>query len=175
MLQMLKEANRAAFNTFFGTALIKFASGLIGIWGTINIYFLSYLKNNGSEVTAITNSVIILSIVVPSALAMLASTALSRRFGYRKVIQVCGVIFALSPYLINFRLNTVTLIVFYLTIPVSCISIASVPVLNCLWAQFPNHLNKVSGLAVLFFALGSIAFNLIFTFLINPDNQEAAI
>jgi hypothetical protein len=48
MIKMLKDADRSAFKTFVGTALIKFATGVIGLWGTINIYFFSYLKNKGT-------------------------------------------------------------------------------------------------------------------------------
>lgn len=48
MLKMLKEADRSALQTFIGTALIKLATGVVGLWGTINIYFFSYLKNRGT-------------------------------------------------------------------------------------------------------------------------------
>ena len=165
---MIQEADRSALLTLLGTALIKFASGIIGIWGTVNIYFFSFLKNQGTDISPTTNSKILLCIVIPSAFAMLASTTLSRIFGYKLLIKLCGFIFAIVPWIININLSTISLAVCYLLIPVSCISIASVPVLNCLWSQFPKHLNKVSGAAVLFFALGTIIFNLLFTFLVNP-------
>ena len=60
-------------------------------------------------------------------------------------------------------------------IPIVCMSVSSVPVLNCLWSQFPQHLNKVSGIAVGCFALGTVTFNLIFAFIANPDNTKAEI
>ena len=101
---------------------------------------------------------------------MMTSTTLSRIFGYQFIIKLCGIVFAISPWVINISLNEVTLAVFYLLIPVSCMSIASIPVLNCLWSQFPSDLNKVSGATVLFFSLGAITFNLIFTFVANPNN-----
>ena len=167
---MLQEADRSALMTFIGTALIKFAGGIIGIWGTINIYFFSYLKHNGTDITPTTNSFILLCVVVPSAFAMLSSTTLSRKFGYKAVIKICAIVFSTVPWVLHIKLTTLTLSICYLLIPISCITIASVPVLNCLWSQFPQHLNKVSGIAVLFFALGAIVFNLLFTFLANPEN-----
>lgn len=48
MIRMLKEAEPSALKTFIGTALIKLATGVVGLWGTINIYFFSYLKNRGT-------------------------------------------------------------------------------------------------------------------------------
>lgn len=106
---------------------------------------------------------------------MLASTTLSRKFGYKNVIRICGFAFATLPFLINFKLTTFTLGLFYLLVPITCLSVASVPILNCLWSHFPKHLNKVSGSAVLFFSLGTVVFNLIFTLLVNPNNEKAEI
>lgn len=79
-------------------------------------------------------------------------------------------IFAFSPYLINLGLNEVTLGLFYLFVPITCFAISSIPILNCLWSQFPNHLNKVSGSAVLFFSLGMIMWNMMFLHITNPNN-----
>jgi hypothetical protein len=122
-----------------------------------------------------TNSIILLCTVIPSAFAMLGSTTLSRIFGYQLVVKVCGFFFALTPLLINLKINTFILGFCYVFVPVSCMSISSIPVLNCLWSQFPGHLNKVSGAAVVFFSAGSIIFNLIFAFIVNPNNEKATI
>lgn len=167
---MLKEADRYAFQTFIGTALIKFATGIIGLWGTINIYFFSYLRNKGTEITSLTNSTIMLCAIIPASFAVLLSTRLTRIFGYKAIIRTCALVFAFSPFLINLGLNEVTLGLFYLFIPITCFAISSIPILNCLWSQFPNDLNKVSGSAVLFFALGMIIWNLTFLGLVNPRN-----
>jgi hypothetical protein len=170
MIAMLREADQPALLTLLGTSLVKFAAGIIGIWGATNIYFFSYLHNHGTNITSFTNSIILLCAIVPSAFTMLLATRLTRAFGYRTVIRTCGVVFATVPYVINLKMNLFVLGLCYLVIPVSCLSISSIPVLNCLWSHFPGHLNKVSGAAVLFFALGSIVFNLIFVGLTNPNN-----
>ena len=175
MIRMLKRADRSALRTFIGTALIKLATGVVGLWGTINIYFFSYLHNRGTEITSLTNSVIMLCAMVPASFAVLLSSRLTVIFGYKKIIRACALIFALSPYLINLGLNEVTLGLFYLFIPITCFAISSIPILNCLWSQFPNDLNKVSGSAVLFFSVGMIIWNMIFLNLTNPHNEVAEI
>lgn len=167
---MLKNADKPARLTFVGTALIKFATSVIGIWGTINIYFFSYLHNNGTEITPRTNSAIMLCAILPSALFILLATRCTRYFGYKTVIRTSAFIFSLSPYLINIWLNIFTVGLFFLFIPVTCFAISSIPILNCLWSQFPNDLNKVSGSAVLFFALGMVVWNIVFTNVVNPHN-----
>jgi hypothetical protein len=168
MIDMFKNADSKARKTLIGTALIKLATGLIGIWGSINIYFFSYLKHQGTKITPLTNSIILLIAILPSSLAMIVSTRLTKKYGYKKVVRICGLIFSLSPYIINYKMNLFTLGLCYLLIPISCFAISSVPVLNCLWSQFPKDLNKISGAAVLFFAIGTILWNLLFLFFTNP-------
>ena len=171
MLRMLKEADRPALLTLFGCILTKFAAGILGIWGATNIYFFSYLKNHGTHITSLTNSIILLCTIIPSTFAMMFATALTKHYGYKKVIRICGLLFAILPFAINIHINLFILGLCYLVVPISCLSISSIAVLNCLWSQYPKHLNKVSGIAVLAFSLGSIVFNLLFVTFTNPTNQ----
>jgi len=165
---MLRNAPRPALLTFIGTALIKLATGMIGIWGNTNIYYFSYLHHHGTNITNFTNSILLLCTIIPSSLAMLVATRLTGRYGYKYIIKICAIIFGVMPLMINFKLSLFMLGMCYLFIPVTCFSISSIPVLNCLWSQFPKDLNKVSGSAVLFFALGMIMWNLIFLAIVNP-------
>lgn len=105
MITMLKEADSSARKTLLGTAFIKLATGVITIWGTINIYFFSYLRNSGTKITPMTNSIIMLCVLVPSAFSVLLSTRLTSIFGYKTVIRVCALVFAFTPFLINFGMN----------------------------------------------------------------------
>jgi len=167
---MLRVADKPAFLTFIGTALVKFGTGVIGIWGTVNIYFFSYLRNNGTIINSSTNSLMLLCAIIPTSFAVLIATTVSKIFGYQKIIRICAVVYTFAPLLLNFKFNLFTLGMFWLLIPVSCFALSSIPILNCLWSQFPKDLNKVSGLAVLFFAVGMIVWNLIFMAICNPNN-----
>ena len=77
--------------------------------------------------------------------------------------------------LINFKFNLVTFAVCWMIIPILCFCMASIPLINCLWTQFPKDLSKISGFAILVFNLGLISWNLIFLYLINPENVKAEI
>ena len=47
MINMYLKADRKAKITLIGAAMCKFAGALSLIWGTINIYFFSYLRQHG--------------------------------------------------------------------------------------------------------------------------------
>ena len=79
------------------------------------------------------------------------------------------------PLVLNFKFNFVTLAVFFVFFPITCFSLSAIPIINCLWSQFPKDLNKVSGAAILFFSLGMITWNIIFFKVVNPDNLKADI
>jgi len=113
--------------------------------------------------------------ILPSSLSVLLANRLSRFIGYKNLISGCAIIFSITPLVINIKMNLVILAVCYLLVPICCFSISSIPILNCLWSQFPQHLNKVSGAAVLFFSLGMITWNLIFMAICNPKNLSARI
>lgn len=49
-------------------------------------------------------------------------------------------------------------------------ALGSVPILNCMWTQFPNSKSKVTAALVVAFGVGSIVWNLLFMHMINPAN-----
>lgn len=175
MINMIISADKQAKQTFLGVMLIKFATGLAAIWGTCNIYFLSQLKNNGFNVDEKSNSVIILSALIPICFAVLLSNPFARLVGYKNAIRICAFIFASVPHLINFTFTPIAFAIFWVVVPLSCFCLGAMPILNCLWTQFPKDLSKVSGVAVMIFSTGMIFWNLIFLFIVNPDNEKAVI
>lgn len=175
MISMVINADRSARKTFVGMVFIKIGTGIITLWGAINIYFFSHLRNHGTEITNNTNSLMLLGAMIPSTVSALFSTRLTKAYGYQTVIRICSVIFALSPLMINIVINKFVVAFCYLFIPITCFGISSIPVLNCIWSQFPKDLNKISGAAILFFSLGSIIWNIVFTAIINPNNDPAVI
>ena len=173
MKDILADYSSEALKTFCGTAMVKFATGIIGIWGTINLYYLSYLKNTGSEINSKTNSFLLLCVILPTSIFVLIAARFSKYLGYKLVIRCCALLFWISPLVLNIKLNLFTLAFFFLLVPMTCFALSSIPILNCLWSQFPKDLNKVSGSAILFFSLGMITWNIIFFVIVNPDNKPA--
>jgi hypothetical protein len=68
--------------TLIGVVLIKFATGSIITWGSINLYIISYFKYEGFSVSRSTNSIAILLNIIPMAFLILFATKLSEKFGY---------------------------------------------------------------------------------------------
>lgn len=48
----------------------------------------------------------------------------------------------------------------------------SVPVLNCIWTQFPGSKNKSTAILVIAFGIGGIVWNFLFMNMINPSNED---
>lgn len=170
---MISSADRAATLTLIGAVLIKFSTGLAAIWGTCNVYFFSYLKHRGFEVSLRTNSIILLCALIPTCLAVLLSNPFARLVGYKTAVRICAFTFLISPMLININFSIASFAIFWLVMPLSCFCLGAIPVLNCLWTHFKKDLSKISGVAVMAFSVGMIFWNLVFLFIVNPDNLSA--
>lgn len=133
-MNLFQDAGREAIQTFIGTALVKLATGVIGIWGTVNLYFISYLKNHGSEVSSRTNSILMLFIIIPTSFLVLLATRFSAYIGYKRIIRACAIIFTISPFVLNLSLNFYTLGIFFLFLPMLCFAVSAIPIINCLWS-----------------------------------------
>ena len=114
-------------------------------------------------------------VIIPASLVVLLATRFSRYFGYKSMIKICAVLFTLCPLILNLKFNMVTMAIFFLFVPMMCFSLSAIPIINCLWSQFPKDLNKVSGAAILFFSIGMITWNIVFFKIVNPNNLKAEI
>lgn len=175
MLQMYQAADRKAKMTLIGVCLMKFAGGLSLIWGSCNVYFFSYLKHHGEYIDSTTNSKLLLWALVPLLITVPIANPFSRWIGYQNAIRICALLFFLSPMVINLVFNTLIFTIFWMIIPITCFCMSGIPLINCLWTQFPKDLNKVSGLAILMFSVGIIVWNLLFMMAVNPDNAPASL
>lgn len=161
--------------TLIGVILIKISTGSISCWGSINLYILSYFYHEKYQINQYTNSILILLNVIPISVLMLFASKLSERYGNQKVIRLCSFIFFLSPFVIYFSFTFSMLAFFGMFLPVASFSIASIPVMNSLWTQFPDNKNKATAIAVICFGLGGAFWNYLFTLNVNPQNQTASI
>jgi hypothetical protein len=112
---------------------------------------------------------------IPMGLIILAATRLTSQFGYLRVVRISAFVFMIAPLLINFKLSIVTLGLFCCFLPISAFAISSIPVVNCLWTQFPKDMGKATGIAIFFFSMGSIIWSVLFMKIINPNNDKAII
>jgi hypothetical protein len=101
---------------------------------------------------------------------VLAANPFARLVGYKNAIRLAAILFTLSPMVLNLALNKLTFTIFWLVMPLIAFCLGAIPIVNCLWTQFPRDLSKVSGLAVMSFSIGMILWNLVFVFIANPNN-----
>lgn len=162
--------SRDALKTLIGVIMIKLTTGVISSWGSINLYILSYFHHEGVAITSHTNSIVILSVVIPISFLILLATRLSDKFGYETVIRVCAALFLLSPLVIYYKFTFYTLVIFCFFLPACAFAISSIPVINILWTQFPKAKNMVTAIATISFGIGGVIWNYMFTLYVNPQN-----
>lgn len=150
--------------------LIKFSTGSISSWGSINLYILSYLYYHGWDVSPSTNSMMIVVNIIPVSVLVLFATKVCDRFGYEVVIRTCALVYFLSPLVLYFKFNYFTIMLFGMLLPISAFAISTIPVINCLWTQFHDCKNKVTSVAVVCFAVGGAFWSYMFTKYVNPMN-----
>ena len=113
--------------------------------------------------------------ILPICLTVPIANPFSRWVGHKNAIRFFSFLFMLSPLMLNFWFTTFSYALFWMVIPITCFLMAAIPLLNCLWTQFPNDLSKISALAVVMFSIGMIVWNLLFMELVNPDNLPATV
>lgn len=74
---------------------------------------------------------------------------------------------------INIHFSIATFAIFWLVIPLTAFCLGAIPVLNCLWTQFKKDLSKISGVAIMGLSIGMIFWNILFLYIVNPDNIGA--
>ena len=62
---------------------------------------------------------------------------------------------------------------FLAIVPGVCIVVMGISNYICLWSQFPNSINKVTALAIVFGSLGTSLWGLALVHSINPNNAQA--
>lgn len=91
------------------------------------------------------------------------------------MIKICALIFFLSPMIIFYSFTVQIVLIFCLFLPMLAFGISSISVINCVWTQFPKSKNKATSIAVIFFGLGGVLWNYLFTLYVNPNNESASI
>jgi Na+/melibiose symporter-like transporter len=123
--------------SLLGALIIKFSTSVTSCWGNINLYFLSMFYNDGHRITSATNSLILCISVIPMIISLLFATKLCNKFGYVFIIRLCCIIFFISPLVNLFVFSIYSFIIFCVVIPGSAFALSSIPILNCMWSQFP--------------------------------------
>ncbi len=158
-------------STGVGSCLLHIVAGITTIWGSTNIYYLSYFHHNNYPVNENTNSFILISIIIPISITLLLSTKISDRLGYTQTIQLCSWIFFASQIILYIKLTLVLFTIFTLIIPVAMITVSLIPTVSILWSHFLRQKSICTAITLVFLGLGTIIWNIAFIELVNPDNE----
>jgi len=162
-------------STGIGSYLLHVAAGITTIWGSTNVYYLSYFHEQDPTIDASTNSIILISVVIPLSIILVLSNKICEQLGTIKTIQLCSIIFFISQFAIYINFSLITFVIFTLIVPVSCITVAIIPTLNLIWSHFSSIKSICTAVNLVFLGLGTILWNISFIALVNPNNEEAVI
>lgn len=160
-------------STAIGSYLLHITAGITTIWGSTNVYYLSYFHYRDRSIDGNTNSIILISVIIPLSIILVLSNKVCDKLGYTKTIKLCAIIFFFSQLIMYIKFSLILFTIFTLLIPVSCITISLIPTLNLLWSHFLNKKSICTAVNLVFLGLGTILWNIVFVALVNPDNEEA--
>lgn len=156
--------------TLLGSNLIQMSMGISAVWGSANVYYLSYFHYHNYGVDQFTNSLILIATIIPLSIILLLSTRICDALGYVKTIKLCSLIFTISQFGIYFNFSLLVFVIFTLIIPISCLSVSLIPTMNLLWSHFHRRKSVCTALNLVFMGIGTIIWNILFIHLVNPHN-----
>ena len=129
----LTESQRA----ILGIMLIAFSVGYVNDWGVICLYFLSYFYFHGSplEITSTTNSIWLMSMVVPVIFCLFFSIKIAIRVGYVNLVKFCAVTYLIVPLVMWINFNFILFTLCNLIIPASLVGLVLPPLFHCLYSH----------------------------------------
>lgn len=158
-----------------GGLLVHFVIGTVYITGNISVYAVSYFRLQGDSVT-LQDAVILLPIqIVTSTFTLYVGAHLLTRLGTRLTVLLGNSIVILATFCGSFCTRFWTFCIVYAAGFGLGDGISYMTPLVMGWSYYPAHKGRVTGLILLFFALGTTVFGFVSTAIINPDNRKADI
>lgn len=142
------------------------------MFGTVEIYATSYLRNYDPDLTMNDTYLGIPSIVILSTAVMFVGPKLAKIIGYRSTVT-----FAMSLVVLTLLICSLTTnwIIFLCTFVIGCgtaVGTGYIPALTCGWAFWPWIKGRISGTILTFFGFGAFIFSIVGTWIVNPDNVK---
>lgn len=155
---------------FVSSIFISLATAITTVWSAANVYYLSLFKYQHSHITSYTNSLILLATVVFLTLSLLASTNIIKKIGSSQTIKLLSLIVFCSQFAIFVKFNLTIFVIFSVIIPTCCLYVSLIPNLNLLWTHYVRRKSICTAISVILLDLGSIFWNILFVYLVNPNN-----
>lgn len=163
-------------NCCIGVFLFKFATGVIILWGQVNIYLMSYFYSFNNALKISRANLLINIATIPTLIAMIFSVQIAQRVGFSLLIRVCSVMFTVGILLSSLTKSFEHFIFCYLGISGTSYGLACIPSLTCLWSYFERtNYRKATGYAFFFFGMSSLLFTFIIYLVLNPNNEDGTI
>lgn len=142
------------------------------MFGTIEVYATSYLKQFSPDLTLNDTYIGIPCVVILSTMMMFFGPKIAKTCGYKFAVGL-AISLVLSAQLI--MAYTTNWVVFLLGFIICCgcaVGWGYIPALACGWHYFPWHKGRISGMILTCFGFGAFILSIIGTAIVNPDNEK---
>lgn len=109
-------------------------------------------------------------LVFPVIFCLFISTRLANKIGYVKLIRICSIFYLLLPLISFFNFSFIFFMLFNMIAPACSFTLTLIPLFHCMYSYFGKSKNLTTAMIIGSFSIGAIAWNLIATISINPDN-----
>lgn len=135
---------------FVASGLINIATGLTSIWGSANVYYLSYFQHQHTQITNYTNSLILIATVFSLAIFLLLSTSIIKKLGSSNTVKLFAMILFVSQFAIYIHFNLIIFVIFSVIIPSCCLFVSLIPNLNLLWMHYIQRKSICTATTIIF-------------------------
>jgi MFS family permease len=159
--------------TLVGAFCVHFVIGSQYAWGTMAIYFVGYFRTETNNLDANMSQfyMVLPLIVIVSTFVFPVGMATAKKFGSRPVVLLGGLILVLSVIISSFMTSTSAFFVFYaIGFGIGKGFLYPAPLVAG-WSHLECRRGLVSGVIVSGLGVGSFTFGLLFSLLVNPENE----
>ena len=150
LFKQIKDNNKD-ISLIISSIIIFFTYGILSIWGTVNLYIISFYKYSKNDANLnIGKTILFIGLTTPLiAIFSLYSIKISEKIGLNNHIRFFTFFYSLSLFLSTFMPNFYLFGTFYLFLPgVFGFGLNYMVILNFMWKKFNRNKGKISGILI---------------------------
>ena len=147
-------------------------NGSLYTWSNLNVYFASYLKNKGNDVSQEDTAFLMPCIFLVQYCFMTLGVKLGNKIGPR-LVTLIGILLMCASYIIMIFYSKYYMVLLSMEIFGMGDGIANLSVIKNCWKYFPNNLGLVNGIIIGGLGISSSVLTPIADYIIiNPEKKE---
>jgi MFS family permease len=145
------------------------------VFGTIEVYATSYLKQFDPSLTLNDTYIGIPCVVILSTIMMFFGPKMAHGFGFKITVGLAIGLVMIAQIVMATTKDWVVFLVAFIGCCGCAVGWGYLPALMCGWNYFPWHKGRISGMVLMCFGFGAFILSIVGTAIVNPMNFKASI